>query len=86
MTDKASEVHGYVVKVAVSYVGGGTETTIYYARITDPGKARAAVRVAAGVGEDAEAIIVAPLTASPIKELEERFGLANGGVMQWMRI
>ena len=86
MTDKASEFHGYVVKVSVPYVGGGTETTIFYARIADPGKARAAARAVAGVGADAEAIIVAPLTASPIKELEEKFGLANRAVMHWMRI
>ncbi len=67
-------------------LAGERETTIYYARIADPGKARAAVRVAAGVGEDAEAIIVAPLSASAIKELEAKFDLANGAVMHWMRI
>ena len=88
MTDKASapKPEGYVVKVRVPYLGGGSETTIFYSRAADAGKARAAARALAGVGEDAEAVIVRHLTAAELEQLQERFALADGATMHWARI
>ena len=88
MTDKASEadVHGYAVRVEVPVLGGATQPTIFYVRIADQGKAREAARALAGVGSDAEALIVSTLTANAIKQLEEKFGLADGKAMHWMRL
>jgi len=40
----------------------------------------------AGVGEDAEAIIVRHLTAAEIAQLQEKLGLADGATMHWARI
>jgi hypothetical protein len=74
-------LHGWPI-----IVGGGTETTIFYVRIADPGEARAAARALAGVGADAVAIIVSLLSESTIKFLEEKFGLADGQVMHWTKL
>lgn len=88
MTDKASAPvpEGYVVKVRVPYLGGGTETTIFYSRAADAGKARAAARALAGVGDDAEAIILRHLTTAEIAQLQEKLGLADGATMHWARV
>jgi hypothetical protein len=39
----------------------------------------------AGVGEDAEALIISLLSEGAIKELEEKFGLAEGQAMHWTK-
>jgi hypothetical protein len=70
----------------VPYVGGGTATTIFYARTANPDDARRAARAMAGVGEDAEAIIISLLSESAIKELEDRYGLAEGQAMHWTKL
>jgi hypothetical protein len=90
MTDKAStpdpDRHGYVVKVRVPYLGGGTETTIFYSLAADAGKARAAARALAGVGDDAEAIVIRHLIGPEAAQLHDKFGLADGATMHWVSI
>jgi len=86
MHDRQSEPQAYVVKVRVPYLGGGTETTIFYSRAADAGKARAAARALAGVGDDAEAVIVRHLRGGPEIAQIEKVGLADGVTMHWVRV